>query len=332
MLGIDIGNYSVKVAVSRKSGRKSVIDKVAMQPLPIEMRGGVADVVTLQQITSQLFKRLKIKDARVALSVPTSSTILKTLMLDSSLSGDMLEGEVQLELVNFVPFPLEQVYADYVSLGKSKEDKSRQEVFVAVSRKDIVDKVANSVDAKFIKKKQVDVAAFCVGQVIEQLHGKNDQAYGIIDIGYRSSNVYVFKDGEMLFSREQQVGGNHLTEAIADALGFDLEQAESMKLSNINAVPSSVLESYYDLISEQVMLALEFFNTTSNQTLEKIYLTGGGSKVDALPDALAENLPGRSFSQLPLTGRVKSPRFLHGITQDEVGVFMATAVGLSMRT
>lgn len=332
MLGIDIGNYSVKVAVSKKSGRKSVIDKAAMQPLPIEMRGGVADVTTLQQITSQLLKQLKIKDAKVALSIPTSSAILKTLMLDSGLSGDMLEGEVQLELVNFVPFPLEQVYADYVSLGKSKEDKSRQEVFVAVSRKDIVDKIANSVGVKSIKEKHVDVAAFCVGQVIEQLHPKDGNAYGVIDVGYRSSNIYVFKDGEMLFSREQQVGGNHLTEAVADAVGVDMEQAEAMKLSNINAVPASVLEGYFDLISEQAMLALEFFNTTHNDSLETVYLTGGGSKVDGLPEALAENLPGKQFLNLPLGERVRSQKFLRGVSQEDMGVFMTTAAGLSMRT
>lgn len=331
MLGIDIGNYSVKVAVSKKNGRKSVIERVAMQPLPAEMRGGVADVTTLQQITSQLLKQLKIKDTKVALSIPTSSAILKTLTVDSGLSGDLLEGEVQMELVNFVPFPLEQVYSDFVSLGKLKDDKSRQEVFVAASRKDIVDKLANSVNVKSIKEKQVDIAAFSVGQLIEQMHGKDGSAYGVIDIGYRSTNIYVYKDGQMLFSRDQQVGGNHLTEAIADAAGLDMEQAEEMKLNNINGVPSSVLESYYDLISEQAMLALEFFSSNNNEALEKLYLTGGGSKVDGLADALVENLPGRQFINLPLGERVKSQRFLRGVTQEDVGVFMATATGLSMR-
>lgn len=331
MLGIDIGNYSVKVAVARKSGKKAFVDKVAMHPLPAEMRGGVVDVTTLQQITAQLYKQLKLKETKVALSISTASAILRTLTVDGDLTGDILEGEVQLELVNFVPFPLEQVYADYVSLGKSEQDDSKQDIFVAVSRRETVDKVANAIKVKTIKEKQVDIEAFCVGQVIESLHPKDGRAYAVLDIGYRSSNFYVFKNGTMIFSREQQVGGNHLTEAIADATGVSPEKAESMKITNVNSVSSSVIESYLDLISEQVMLAYEFYGANSPELIEQTYLTGGGSKVEGLLEALTENIPERAFARLPLGERLRSQKHLQGVTAEEVPYFMTTAIGLVMR-
>lgn len=331
MLGIDIGNYSVKVAVAKKTGKRAVVDKVAMHPLPAEMRGGVVDVTTLQNITAQLYKQLKLKETKVALSVSTASAILRTLTVDGGLTGDILEGEVQLELVNFVPFPLEQVYADFVSLGRSEQDESKQDVFVAVSRRDTVDKVARAIKVKTIKEKQVDIEAFCVGQVVEGLHPKDGRVYAVIDIGYRSSNFYVFKNGTMLFSREQQVGGNHLTEAIADATGVSPEKAESMKIANINSISSSVIDSYLDLISEQVMLAYEFYTANNPEPIELTYLTGGGSKVEGLLDALAENIPERSFSRLPLNERLRSQKFVQGLTAEEMPYFMATAIGLVMR-
>ncbi len=332
MLGIDIGSYSIKAAVVKKSGKKATIDQVASEVLPFEKRGGIADTNTLQMLIAKLIKRVGKGQNTVALSIPTSSAILKTIDVDVNLSEDLLEGEVQLELVNFVPFPLDQVYADFIRLGRSRQNPDKEEIFVAASRRDIVDKVANSVAVKSIRHKEIDVEAFAVGQVLEQIKGKNYRdAYAIIDIGYRTSSVCVFQGGEMIFSHEQQIGGHQLTEAIAEACGFELEEAEKTKHNAIDSVPEVVIESYLSAVSEQMAVAFEFFGSTNTVKVQAVYVTGGGSLVPGVLESLAENLPDYQFELLPIGLDISIGRKTNGMSPAEVAGMSTVAAGLSMR-
>lgn len=333
MLGIDIGSYSVKAAVVKTSGKNNAtIEQIAYEVLPEEFRGGRADSTTLQRIISDLVKKVGKGQNKVAFSIPTSSVILKTIEVDNNLGDSLLEGEVQMELVNFVPFPLDQVYSDYFSLGQSSQNPEKQEIFVAASRRDVVDKIVNSINVKSIKSKEVDVEAFAVGQVLEKIKGKNyREAYAVIDIGYQSTTVSVFKSGNMLFNREQQIGGHHLTESIAESLGLGLAEAEDTKHRNLHSVSSSVVSGYLDSLSEQVGLALEFFASTNAQPLETIYLTGGGSSLLGLVDNLTENLPEYRFKILPIGQEISIGRKTNGMKKDEVTFYSAVVAGLAMR-
>ncbi len=333
MLGIDIGSYSIKAVVVKSSGRGGVsIEQIACEVLPEQFRGGNVDTTTLQRITAGLVKRVGRGQNKVAFGVPTSSVILKTIEVDSELGGSLLEGEVQLELVNFVPFPLDQVYADYFSLGQSSQNPGKQEVFVAASRRDVVDKIANSIDVKTIKSKEVDVEAFALGQVLEAIKGKDYRdAYAIVDIGYLSTTISVFKAGSMLFNREQQIGGHHLTESIAEAQGVTLTEAEQVKHQSPNSVPDSVIVGYLDSLSEQIGLGLEFFSSTNDVFLETIYLTGGGASLNGLVDNLQRSLPEFNFKVLPIGEDIKIGKKTNGMEPNEVKFCSAVATGLAMR-
>jgi len=332
VLGIDIGSYSVKAATVRKSGKNAVIDQLACEILPENMRGGSINLDTLQKIVTKLIKTAGKGQSTIALSIPTSSSILETITVDSSLSGDLLEGEVQLELVNFVPFPLDQVYTDFVSLGRVQDDITKQEVFVVVSRRDIVDKVASSVDAKAIKNKEVDIECFAIGQIIERLKGKNYQGvYGILDIGYLASNLCVFNQGSIVFNREQQIGGQHLTEAIADAGGLSISDAENSKQTAIHSISKDTINTYLSSFSEQIYLAIEFYRSTNNENqIETIYLTGGGSLVPGMVRSLNEYIPEQNFARLPMGKDIRFKK-VHGMNADYAASAATVACGLAMR-
>lgn len=333
MFGIDIGSYSIKAAVVKKTGREiATIEQIAYKILPEEYRGGALDTKVAKNIVADLIKEVGKGQNRVALSIPTSSAILKTINVDANLNESLLEGEVQMELVSFVPFPLEQVYADYVSLGKTAQDPTKEEIFVVASRKDIVDKVASYVDVKSIRKKEVEIESFALGQVIEQIKGKNYQeAYAIVDIGYKSTVVSVFKGGNMLFNREQQVGGHHLTEAIAEANGLSISESEKIKLTNIYRISSTVLDAYLEALIEQIGLALEFYSSVNADKIATVYVTGGGSLLPGLLDNFNKFLPAYKMMLLPLYQSVNVSKKNNNLTAEEISAYAAVVSGLAMR-
>ncbi len=332
MLGIDIGAYSVKAAVTKKSGKRVSIERLAAEVLPIDKRGGSIDINSLQAIVATLVKKVGKGQDTVALGIPTASVILKNIQVDTGLSDDLLEGEVQLAMVDFVPFPLDQVYADFIRLGKSEQNPDKEDILVAASRRDIVDKIANSVSVKSIRHKEVDVEVFAIGQVLEKIKGKNYRdTYAVIDIGYVSTTICVFQAGRMLFSREQQVGGHHLTEAIAEANGVGLQEAENIKHNTPNSLSAMVLDGYFDSVSEQVALALEFFGSTNDNEIQTVYVTGGGSMVPGLLKSLAENMPNQQFEQLPIGQEIQISKKISNMPLETVGASAAVVAGLAMR-
>ncbi len=332
MLGIDIGAYSIKAAVVKKSGKKVAIDQVITEVLPMEKRGGSIDVGTLRSLVGKVVKRVGKGQSKVALSIPTSSAILKTLQVDKGLSEDMLEGEIQLELVNFVPFPLDQVYIDFRRMGRSESDPDREDVFVAASRRDFVDKMADAVTSRTIKTKEVDVEAFAIGQVLEYVKGVGyEDAYAVVDIGYKTTTFCVFQRGEMIFSREQQVGGHNLTEAIAEVSGVELAEAEDTKHNAIDSVPRAVVQGYVESICEQLAMGLEFYSSSNDAPLKSIYVTGGGSLVPRLIDSLCERMPRYEFEVFPLEERIQIGRKTNGMDVETIVATAAVATGLSMR-
>ncbi len=334
MFGIDIGSYSVKAAVVKKTARGvATIEQIASEVLPEALRDGAMQTADIRHVVTRLIKKVGKGQNRVALSIPTASVILQSIDVDAGLTESLLAGEVQMAMVDFVPFPLEQVYADYISLGQSTKDPEKEEIFIVASRKDMVNKVANAVDDKLVRKKEVEVEAFALGQVIEQIKGHNYRGtYAIIDIGYKSTIISVFKAGHILFNRGQQIGGHHLTEAIAEASGISVSEAEKIKLSNIHSIPNAILVAYLEALNEQLGLALELFSSTNTEHIDTVYITGGGSLLPNLLENVKASQPGYNVALLPIGQEISIGQKTHGLTVGEIGAYAAVVSGLALRT
>lgn len=331
MLGIDIGSFSIKVAVGKTSGRKVQIDKFVVEEFPDDLKGGSADILTTQEIIKRLIKKVAGGEKRAALAVPTSAAVTRVVSFDSGISKNDLEGEVQLSLVNIVPFPLDQVSFDFFNMGKSKKSPGSNDILIVASRNELVNTRASAIDVKQIKEKAVDVESMALARLMEGIKG-NDyrETYGMIDIGYRTTRVYVFDSSGVLYSREVQIGGQHLTELLSDALDISLVEAENAKKKEeILLDNKDLIHSYFEGITEQIELALEMFESTNPSVqASEFYLTGGGSLVKGLTNEIASKIKSTSIKDLDLGSNFKIKR---GIKAGNQINSSCLALGLVMR-
>lgn len=77
----------------------------------------------------------------------------------------------------------------------------------------------------------------------------------LVDVGHKSVEIVLEKDGELLFARNMATGGHPLTEAVAQSFGVGLEEAERMKEQHGNVTPKG-LASYTSGQEERVANAL----------------------------------------------------------------------------
>ena len=335
IIGVDIGQYSIKVAKVKQSGKAFTANHLAYEVIPPDVRQQ-RDRATLSTLVANILKKQGVKNGQVVLHVNTGDVIMREVNVTSSLRGNELEGAVELELNDAIPFGMDQVYFDFDEVPNKKGTR-----LAVVVRRDVADDktaLLNKLPKNF-SKPQVDVAAFAFTRVLKYVAkndvGKNDRIM-LIDIGFSRSRFYVCKGSELLFSREQQIGGNTVNEIIMDVFDIDAESAENRKIGHSfgDEYRDLVLTPYVQTFSEQLHLALDFYeanNVTENpEPIKAIYLTGGGARLTGFVDALGAANVSHTIRLLNLAPYIKLSGSQRSDDTLQSGINHALAIGLAM--
>ena len=147
--------------------------------------------------------------------------------------------------------------------------------------------------------------------------GAPDKCVALIDIGAYVMNVNVLRNGQSVYSRDQQMGGNQLTQQIQSVFGLSAEDAESAKRNG--GLPenyeSDVLSPFRESVVMEIARALQFFFTsTQYNEVDYIVLAGGSAALPGLDDAVAtktqvSTMVANPFASMNLSNRIK-PRQL----------------------
>jgi type IV pilus assembly protein PilM len=168
------------------------------------------------------------------------------------------------------------------------------------------------------------------GQLPASAH---NQVIAMLDIGASTTQMYVIRNGQLLFSREQSFGANQLTYEIQRAFSLSPEEAELYKRQG--GLPESyepdVLFPYMDTLSAEVTRALQFFFASSSyNTIDHVVLAGGGSLVPKLDKHIEQRtnihtIMANPFGIMSVANMVRSKQ----LTKD--APMLMVACGLAMR-
>jgi type IV pilus assembly protein PilM len=136
------------------------------------------------------------------------------------------------------------------------------------------------------------------------------------------------------------VGGSHYTSLLQKELGLTFEQAEGVKRGvplpdGIEARPiQPIIETVSDILALEVKKTMDFYRATAEEggeSIQKILVAGGGSKLPGLADYLAKRfeIPVEvfdAFRQIEVDSRKFDPDYMREVIPE-----MAVAVGLALR-
>ena len=109
VVGLDISSTAVKLLELSKSGDRYRVESYAVEPLPPNCV--VEKTITDEQAVGEAIRRAanrsgsRVKNASVAVS--GSAVITKVITMPADLSEDDLEGQIELEADQYIPYPLE---------------------------------------------------------------------------------------------------------------------------------------------------------------------------------------------------------------------------------
>ncbi|MEQ1525813.1 MAG: pilus assembly protein PilM [Gallionella sp.] len=322
LVGVDISASSVKMVELSLAPKKGgyVVERYAIEPLP---KGAVSDgnINNLEAVSESMqraWRRLGTRIKSISLALPAATVITKKILLPAGMRDEDLEYQVESEANQYIPFALDEVNLDFQVLGPALGNAEEVEVLLAASRKANVEDRVAAAQSSGLKTVVMDVEPFAAEAAFEQISvqlpdGAVDKCVALIDIGSVVMSVNVLRNGQSIYARDQQVGGDQLTQQIQSTFGLSAEEAEAGKRNG--GLPENyendVLEPFRETIVAEITRALQFFYASSQYNeVDFIVLAGGCAVLSRLDDAVAtrtqvSTMVANPFASMTLSSRIK---------------------------
>ena len=298
LVGVDVCATSVKIVnIQRQQGvfhLKSygierlepgiVVDKVIM------------DTEAVGQVLVSLARRCQVSGQDAATAVSGSAVMTKIIDMDMVLSDVEREAQIRLDAEQYIPYPLEEVNLDFEVLGPSLVDENLVQVLLAASRSENVEQRVDALTLGGFKTKIMDIESHAIERAFEQMVDslyELPELVAMIDIGHNQTTLYVAKDGEFVYSREQLFGGMQLTEAIQNRYGLSFEEATVNKREH--TLPDDyypeILIPFMESAIQQITRSLQFyFSSSPYDSIDHVVLAGGSSSIPGLAGMVQQKL------------------------------------------
>lgn len=295
LIGVDICSTSVKmVNIQREQGLLH-LKSYCIETLPV---GAVVDKIVVDtemvgESISRLAERGQVSGSAAATSVSGSAVITKIIDMDMRLNDAEREAQIRLDADQYIPYPLEEVNLDFEVVGPSLVHDSMVQVLLVASRSENVNQRIDALTFGGLETKIMDIESHAIERAFSLMVESLPELIALVDIGHNQTTLYIVKNGEFVYSREQLFGGMQLTEAIQNRYGLSFEEATFNKreLSLPDDYYPEILMPFIENIIQQVMRSLQFyFSSSQYKNIDHLVMAGGSSSIPGLAGMVQQKL------------------------------------------
>ncbi len=341
LVGLDIGDSSIKVVELREIGRGKGWEARALahEPLPQEaiVDGTIMDAGLVVDTLRRIWDQERIREKRVATALSGPSVIIRRINVPQ-MSDQELAEQIRWEAEQYIPFNINEVSLDYYVLeGASLAGDGNMDVILVAARKEKIDDYTSVIGQAGLEPVVVDVASFAALNCFEANYaGDLPESAALIDIGASVTSISILRGGVSVFWRDISMGGNQYTDTLQRELSLSRDQAEAAKRGEaVEGVSGEqvreILGSVNEELCHEIQRTVDFVKAFagSENPLEAIFLAGGGARLPDLTATLGERFGARVELIDPFRN-VKVPGTLADRAQ-AMGPDAAVAVGLALR-
>jgi type IV pilus assembly protein PilM len=254
-----------------------------------------------------------------------------------------LRKSLAFQVADNIPMPVEQAILDFHPLEEFTNEsggKMLRVLLVAASR-DMVMSAMEAAQRAGLQPVMVDLTPFAMLRSLAPVDqmGFSPEAEALVDVGASVTNIVVHQGGVPRFVRILLMGGNDVTEAVAERMGVPVEQAEAMKWQTgmgagayEGASPAArVIDQHAGQFLEEIRGSLDYYLAQPQAArISRVVVSGGGAQLGGLVQRLGEVLrlpvmPGRPLSNVRIGKLGLSPQQL-----GQVEPLATVPVGLAM--
>lgn len=342
-IGLDISTGSIKVAEVKITKREPILSNVGIIMLPdgVVREGEIDDPAAIAEYIRELWKQNKIGKRKVTLGISNQKVIVRPMDLPY-MPEEELENAVKYQVQEFIPIPIDDAIIGYEVVDEymTGEEERMQTILLAAAHRQMISSFIEAVTGAGLTPAAVEIKAFAmVRSLIKQEYQFLEEeaeppgSICLINIGSGICNICVVKEGTPRFVRMLMRGGDFFTKTLVDRLSISEADAEEIKggrSSDANA--NALLQREIQVFVGEIRRSLEYYiSQTQERDLNKVILSGSGSKMINLPLELNRGLRlpieiGHPLQNVQLGKLPYNPEDLA-----ELEASIAVCVGLALR-
>jgi len=349
VLGVDIGNYAVKVILILEEGGALALKAWGHLPVSAKPEASPEEkrVQTVNALRAFLIEKgIKLKEAATSLS---GNSVIVRYVKFPRLTKTELSATLLTEAEPFIPFDINEVQLGFHILSELVEDgQKKMETVLVAAKKDLVAARLDVLQGAGLVPTIIDVDSFALENVYEKVREPKAEtgAALCLNIGHMVTNLSIIEGGVTRVVRDIFISGNTLTKAVMKGLQVDFAKAEELKktcgiimdaaekekaLAEGNrealGVSQAVAAVVKDLVGE-VHRSVDFYLSQGpERAIGRIVLAGGTARLKNLPQHLCVELKVPVSVLEPFSFLPNPPADMPAALAPAFGV----AVGLALR-
>jgi type IV pilus assembly protein PilM len=338
--GLDIGSSSVKMV--ELDGKLNNLNLVSLgfENLPADtiIDGQIMELNVVSDVIQSVCSNHQVGATNVVTGVSGHSVILKNIALPA-MSREELEESIDWHAEEHIPYDLADVSLDYQVTAETPDSTN---VLIAACKKERIDNIKQAIQLAGKTPVCIDVDTFALQNCYEVNYNPTENdVVTLLNIGASTMNVNIVKGTRSLFTRDITVGGSQFTDVLQRSLGLNFQQAEAVKRGVTDVVDGieekaiePLMNNVTEIVAMEIQKTFDFYRATTEDTetrVQKILISGGGSKLAGLAAELSERLELpvevlNPFRNINVDPKKFDPDYLGEIVPE-----MAVAVGLAVR-
>jgi type IV pilus assembly protein PilM len=337
--GLDVGSSSIKMVELEGKGDNLNLVNLGFENLPSDtiIDGQIMELNTVSDVIRNLCVNHGVNADNVVTGVSGHSVIIKNIVLPR-MSREELEESIDWHAEEHIPYDLADVSLDYQITAETSE---ATHVLIAACKRERIDNMRQAIQLSGRQPIVIDVDTFALQNCYEaNYHPMESDVVTLLNIGASTMNVNIVKGSRSLFTRDITVGGSQFTDVLQRSLGLSYQQAEAVKRGAGN-VPNAdekaiepLISNVTEIVANEIQKTFDFYRATSDDShtvVQKILISGGGSKLQGLAQELSARLELpvevlNPFRNIKVDNRKFDPGYISEIMPE-----MAVAVGLAIR-
>lgn len=285
-VGLDIGSSSIKAVVLESREKEFILKNFNVT----EISAGTELGSAVKQVLSSMVVNADYE--RINISLSGQSVVIRYVWLPLMSEKDLLSS-LKFEAAKLIPFAIEEVNIDSFIL-KQDVSNNKMLVLIVAAKKDAVSERIRLVQNIGFKIGIIDVDSLSLINAFNfNHHYPQDglpKTLALLNIGASVSNLNILEEGIPVFSRDIYIAGNNFSKKLADSMGIDFRAAENLKRNPDEAMRDKIIscvESILSNLASEIRISFDYYETQGASSVEKIFLSGGGSILSNLKDNLS---------------------------------------------
>ena len=283
---LDCGASRTALGVFSRKGSRLRFDEYALEVFPAT--AGTDD--NWLENTSTALKALR---AKIKMSAPVVLVLPAHLALTKLIKTPRVEPAKRAKVIRFeaeqsIPYALADVVWDSVVVGEREIDL---EVLLAAAKLEAVEPLCAAVQAAGFEPRLILPSPLATLAGYRLVHAAQAESSLVLNIGARSTSL-LLAEAKRFVARTLSLGGNSITQQLAENQDCDPGEAEAIKLGDRSGtLTADAMETLATRLAQEITRSVLHFKRQSDmEKPTRIHLTGGGARLAGLAEALAGKL------------------------------------------